>query len=370
MKQNKTAPQRSAPCLLSASRFGLAFSLGFLLLACDPVQELAKTDLGDIRPPELNHQEIADDGTIRLVFDEAVSLIPDSLQLSVGPSDTASPDPAPTIRQGAPGATAQELILVIDGQTQPGREYAVELTVQDQAGNDLTMIIPFYGANPHPAGLRINEALTKISTKNRDCLEFIITCSGNLGGLSVFLGVPEDYDACYSFPPIDVSQGDFVLLHCKPESIPGELDELEGITVASGLNSSPLARDFWWQEAPGLPDDTGIITVANNPAGLIKEALFYSNKLTVAGKDYRSFGTKKLMDRADALQAAAAWKCQQAIIAVEDAARSEGMTSTRTLCRTPDSSDSDQALDWHIVPTGQASLGAPNSAELYVAPVN
>ncbi len=348
------------------------------LFSCDPVQELAKVDIGDVSPPELLSQEITDAGTIQLDFSENIELVPDSLHFSQGPSTAvqgqANQHPAPNIsRQVKAGSRSledqHELVLHIDCPTEPGREYAVEVAVRDNAGNSLTLVLPFYGPNPHPASLCLNELLTKSSTKNRDCIEILVTANGNLGGETVFLGVSDDYDACFTFPAIAVKAGDFVLLHCKPEGIAAEIDEIGSIEQSGGLNASSTARDFWWRDAPGLPDDTGIVTVANNPLGHIKDAVFYSNKVTVAGKDYRSFGTKKLLDRAEKLVASQAWKSREGAIAVEDAAVSTGLTSTRSLCRDASSTDSNQATDWHIVPSSQASLGVPNSEERYTAPV-
>ena len=50
----------------------------------------------------------------------------------------------------------------------------------------------------------------------------------------------------------------------------------------------------------------------------------------------------------------------------EAAACSAGTTSTRTLCRWSNQSDTNTNQDWHIVPTKGISLGGPNSDETYV----
>jgi hypothetical protein len=160
------------------------------------------------------------------------------------------------------------------------------------------------------------------------------------------------------------------LLHCKPEGLPEEKDEPgSDLTISGGKNASALARDLWWREAPGLPDSSGIVSIASSPIGVIGDAVLYSDKVTVAGKDYRSFGTSRMLDRAEKLQASGAWKCDGDLIAVEDAARAEDMTATRTLCRSAESADSDSAADWHVVPSGQASLGGANTDTTYVKSV-
>ena len=357
------------PCLKLVLCLGSLFLSIICLAACDPVRQLSKVDLGDVHPPELASQQIADDGSLHLVFDEAVSLVPDSLHLNIGSTGSTAARSSTGSISLQPGVVTpgREIDLVIAEPTEPGREYAVEIAVRDPAGNSLTLVVPFFGPNPHPAALRLNEVLPKLSSSHRDSLELLVTSGGNLGGATVFLGLPDDYDACYTFPAMVVKTGDFVILHCKPEGKPGEIDETDGVASASGLNASPQARDFWWRDAPGLPDETGIISLAANPLGQIKDAVFYSNKTTVAGKDYRSFGTKKLLDRAEELQRLGAWKCQQTTIAVEDAASSVGLTSTRSLCRDANASDSDRSSDWHVVPSGKASLGGVNADERYLA---
>jgi hypothetical protein len=357
-------------------------AFGLLLAGCDPAAELPSSNLGDLRPPSLVSQTIDDDGHVRLVFDEAVSLDDGSLRFDTGPDGQGqlSTGPAATIDratdEGEAHPASAELELAVRGHLDPGREYAVELRVQDPAGNSLTLVLPFWGPNPRPPALIINEVLSKSSTRNRDTVEILVTKGGNLGGASLFLGLPMDFDACYTFPAIEVKAGDYLLLHCKPEGIPGEIDEtacpgdpaqLAAILArASGLNASPLARDFWWRDAPGLPDDCGIVTLANTPLGKVKDALFYSNKTTVAGKEYRSFGTKKMLDRAEELQRSGMWRSAGTAIMVEDAASSAGLTATRTLCRDPAGGDTDQARDWHIVPSGKTSLGAANLPDVYI----
>jgi hypothetical protein len=344
------------------------------LSACDPMPELRRVDLGDVRPPTLLGQTIADDGRIRLVFDEAVILVPDSLRLTVGPPASS---PGRQRRNGgirslenpdSRTAEGTEISFEVTGPTEPGREYALEAAVRDSAGNSLNVVLPFYGPNPQPADLAINELQTRLSVRNRDALELLVRRGGNLGGITVFLGVPLDFDASFTFPDIEVATGDYLVLHCKPEGKPGEVDETGPTDRADGPNCLPGARDFWWRGAPGLPDETGIVTLAGNPLGSIKDAVFYTNKATVAGKDWRSFGTRKMMDRADALLEAGAWSAATHQIAPEDGCRSAGLTSTRSLCRDSGSRDSDSAADWHIVPTRKATIGSANSDEKYQTP--
>ena len=333
------------------------------LIGCDAIGEIRHLDLGDVSPPQLNAQTIQDTGTITLEFDEPVTLHNGSLHLN-------SEDSAIQVQPDAGANTigAKKISLEIQGETIPGKQYSLELMVEDTNQNSLNIVMPFYGPNRNPARLIISEVLTAISSKNRDTIELYAQKGGNIGGITLFWGTTTDFDFAWSLPALEVRQGDYILLHCKPENLPAEQDELNDVLASGGKNASPLARDFWLRDAPGLPDTTGILCLAENPLGAIKDALFYTDKLSVAGKDYRSFGTKKLLERAERLQAEGAWKCRGDLIVVEDAARSENLTATRSLNRGSNQADTDSAADWHIVPTNQTSLGTRNNDAVYIKP--
>ena len=352
-----------APSTLARDAF-VSLTIGLLLLtiaSCDPVPEMRSADWGDLHPPTLVEQSIETSGTIRLTFDEDVEIVTGSVHLEPGLSLVQEPD------HPDPG-NKKVLSMSIGGNAVPGAPYTFEISVADSAGNDIYVVLPFYGPNAHPAKLLMNEVLTKSSANNRDAIEFLVIESGDLGGLTCAIGMSQDFDARYIFPSRQVSAGEFVIVHCKPEGIPEEKDEVANKTQSGGKNASPAAWDFWMRDSTGLPDTSGIVTLARTPMGPIDDALFYTDKVSEDGKDYRSFGTKKLMDRADALTASKAWKTKSPTIVVEDGANSTGCTATRTMCRNTLLTDTNAASDWHIVPSGSLSLGAANTNAVYVGP--
>lgn len=347
------------------SRLGvatIALLSAAIIMSCDPMGEIRKMDLGDITPPILNSHVVQDLGIVTLEFDEEVSLQAGSLRLNscdeqIGVHPLAADE-----------SFSRQICLQIDGQSLPGKQYSLELVVEDKHQNSLSIVMPFYGPNPQAAQLLINEILTSISSKNRDTLELWAQRGGNIGGITIFWGLPGDFDYAWSLPALEIQAGDYLLIHCKPENLPEEIMELSDILASGGKNSSPLARDFWLFDAPGLPDSSGIISLADNPLGKIRDAVFYSDKITISGKDYRSFGTKKLLDRAEILQGSNVWKVSGELIMVEDAAQTGSLTATRSINRRADHGDTDSAADWHVVPSGQTSLGSANNDEIYIKP--
>lgn len=331
-----------------------------LFAACDPVPDIRAIDWGDLSPPSLIEQTIETDGTITLDFDEAISIVSDTLRLEPGLDLTREPyHPDP--------ADSSKIALSIGGNAIPGAPYTFELSVSDGAGNDIFVVLPFYGPNPHPARLLINEVLTKSSTNNRDAVELYVSEGGNLGGIAFTVGTVRNYDHRLIFPAREVETGDYIIVHCKPEGSPDEIDEAVSKTASGGKNSSPSAWDFWVKDSSGLPDTTGIVSVAKTAMGPYIDAVFYTDKITEEGKDYRSFGTRKMMERADELASVGAWIKSSGNIRTEDGARSTGLTATRSLSRSVSRGDSNSLADWHVVPSGGLTLGGSNTDEVYVA---
>jgi hypothetical protein len=185
--------------------------------------------------------------------------------------------------------------------------------------------------------------------------------AGNLAGLSFFVGVKDDNDGRYVFPPCEVAAGELIVLHLKPQGLAVELDEIGDIGASGGIDATPTARDFWYPGSLTLPGKNGALSVYDNPQGSMREAVVYCERTSESDTAYRGFGTAKLLRRVDAIVAAGMWRIAGSQARPEDAAWSGAVTSTRTLGRSSQSSDTDHASDWHIVPTRGSTIGAINN---------
>lgn len=328
--------------------------LGLVLGACSVAPE-DEVVWGDLSAPSVIAERMDEQGLLELEFDEDVELDEESLRASGGAT------PEVLIDKGR--------ILSLDTKpgTVAGKAYALAMSAEDKAGNTTSMVIPYYGDNPRLSRVLINELACKSSSTIRDAIELQVLSDGNLAGLTVYIGNPDDNDGFVTFADIEVKSGDFIVVHCKAEGLAGEVDESSDWSASAGKNALPGVLDIWMPGAPGLGDTSGVVLVCDKPLGSVMDAVFYSDKKTESGKEYESFGTKKLLERVRYLHERKAWFGAGNKIAVEDAASSVGLTSTRTLCRLNLTDNSDRR-DWAVVASSRASLGKVNSNELYQAP--
>lgn len=329
-----------------------------MLVLCSAACSVAPEDQmvwGDLTPPSVLEESFDNDGRLDLTFDEDVELLQESLRASGGAR--------PEVLAGK----GRVLSLDTKPGTEPGKPYAVAMSAGDKAGNTTSMVIPFYGDNPRLPRVLISELACKTSTTIRDTVELEVMADGNLAGLTLYLGNPDDNDGFFVFGDIEVVAGNFILVHCKAEGLAEELNESSDWSASGGKNALPGVLDVWLEGAPGLGDASGVVCLFDKPLGHPVDAVFYTDKVSQSGKDYDSFGTKRLLERVRFLEKSGAWLGTAARLAVEDGASSIGMTSTRTLCR-QNHADNGNRGDWAVVASGKASLGKTNSSELYVQP--
>lgn len=322
-----------------------------LMAACvpEPVVELFTAD--DMRPPAVASWGPSCQDEVIVLFDEDIE--------SALPGFAASPGPAVSaVRVGDDGSS---VVVTLDSSQMPGVAYALSGVVADASGNLSSFVLPYWGYNPDPPAMLINELLTEGSSTHPDAVEFCVVRGGLCAGLAFFVGSPVNYDARYVFPALLVEAGDYVILHLKPQGIAVEVDEFEDMAASGGLDSKPGAWDLWYRgEGGALSGKNGALALCSSPGGAIIDAVLYSERSIDSDTKYGGFGTAALRDKVDDLVAAGCWEASEPP-RPEDCARSTGTTSTRTICRSSDSADNDTGADWHIVPTSGSTLGAANS---------
>jgi hypothetical protein len=248
--------------------------------------------------------------------------------------------------------------------TSPGSKYVIDTTIEDCAGNSVTLNAGFYGYNPDIPEVIINEFITQGSGNHPDVLELKVNKGGNLGGVCVFEGTASDNEQGIVFPELQVETGEYIIVHFKPEGIPDEVDETVTPDQSAGLDSHPEAWDFWVKGGSGLSGNNGVLTVYTNPAGELMDAVIYSNRTSDSDEKYAGFGSAKTAERVKETADLGGWIFTGSI-RPEETVNPDDSTSTRSICRTPDEPDSDTARDWHITPTRGASFGEENTAEIY-----
>jgi hypothetical protein len=326
-----------------------------LLLSCTPWQELQEVFDPDLQPPVLLAVRAADAQTLELCFDEPVRSPPDALVI------------VPELAVASSRASEAALYLSV-GEQRAGSRYVLEATVSDLEGNALSFLAEFYGHNPQVPALRINEFTTRGSGNHPDVLELAVLEAGNMGGVVLYKGTPSNHDDRLVFPPFQVGAGQFVLVHFRPQGLPEEVDETDDPALSGGCDASPEAWDFWVAGGTGLSGNNGVVSLSRCPGGPLADGVLYSNRTADSDELYGGFGTRDAWERAQELAAGGGWRTAGETVRPEDAVSPEGSTGTRSLCRDALSTDTDSAVDWHIVPTLGFSFGAVNSEEVYVTP--
>jgi hypothetical protein len=328
-----------------------ACAAALLLSCCGPVTDPRTTDV-DLVPPQVTSVCATDADTIRIAFDEDATLVDGKTRIE------------PEL--GAPSASAAGQEVVIHAGVQsPGRQYTLEAEARDAHGNTASFLATFFGYNPHPPRLLINELSPRGSDTHPDFIELLVTDDGDMGGVALFLGTPSSYDARLIFPSFTLGAGSYVTVHLKPTGDPLEVDEPGDPTLSGGADTSTAAWDFWMRGCKGLGANNGAVSVFSRPGGECLDAVLYSNRTSQSDQQYRGFGSTDMMNRADELSQLGSWTVSGTRAVPEDAINPEGSTGTRSLCRTSGSDDTNAAPDWHVVPTRKASPGAVNSDDVY-----
>lgn len=337
----------------------LTLSLGIILgcsiagVSCGPIAELIDFSDADLTPPALVKVCSLSPTEIELTFDEQCITMVEELKIY------------PELEISRVSTREKAIILTVSPQT-PGNEYTLEGVVEDACGNSLSFMARIYGYNPSIPELLINEFTTRGTGYHPDVVELRILSPGNMGGVTLYQGTPDNWRDRLIFPPFEVAEDDFIIVHFKPEGLPEEINETGAMDLSGGLDASDDAFDFWIAEGSGISGNNGVISLYEQPGGRIIDGVLYSDRTSESDTTYRGFGTRDALERADELVADQGWIISFDLARPEDAVSPEGSTGTRSICRSSQSLDTDSLVDWHIVPTRGATFGYTNSDEIYI----
>ena len=307
----------------------------------------------DLSPPRLISMETERGQELYLYFNEALYL----------PEDTVLLDNS--IRAALTIRNENCLVLSPEEDLTPGKACVVSLSVEDKQGNSNNFVIRFWGWNPGLPGLVINEFNPEGSDNNPDTIELYCLHEGNCAGITLHYGTKEHSEYRYILPSLDLKGGDFLLIHCRPEGLPEEINERDRKDQSGGKLASDLAWDLWLPEDSGLSGSNGILSLYESPTGDMLDGVIYSDR-EADPEDDRLGWTSRTFDAAADMYESGDWLFSSEEISPREAVRSDYTTATRSLCRSSSSEDSDRSADWHTVPTGGKSFGEMNSDEVYI----
>lgn len=298
-----------------------------LVIACaQPEEELQLINAfldKDNKPPVLLSVNSVASSVVRLDFDEQVKVYGKSF----------SPLTA--------RAEGKSVYVTLDASLKGGVQTQLTGRVQDYYGNTTGLEVNVWGYNPNLPKLVINEFITKGTDDNPDRVELLALTSGNLAGMALYNGIPDDYDAIYVFQDIDISAGDFIVVAFVDEDY--EMDKTKA--------------NYFCTSEKLLPNDNGILVLASSPspgAQIIDVAIYSKYR-----EDQEYFGTNALKQRVQWAIANESWK--------GPAIDSTKSTSKRSMARHLNSEDTDSSSDWYIAnyPKKEDGFGKANTADSY-----
>lgn len=322
----------------------------FTILSCDNYNRLVDSNM-DITPPTLISLNVVSSNSIKVVFNENVIFKESSFvsrENSVINDVISAPNSA--------NITFMDNFI-------PGMEYCSEFRFEDTNGNSISFIAKYYGFNPSPPELVINEFICKGTKTNPDKVEIYIKKGGNMAGITLFNGVSENYDTMFIFPSMKVNSGEYIVIRSTSEIYKSEYIEKDDLNFNNDKKFIDGVRDIRTDNF-SLSSANGVISIYSDPFGEIIDAVIYSKNLNDFEKSYRNFGLKKTVERVDTIAEQNQWQGISYLIFPEDTINSNRSTTTRSLNRL-NFIDKNSRTDWYMVPTGKSSFGYENSKEVY-----
>ena len=218
---------------------------------------------------------------------------------------------------------------------------------------------------PHEAELaqcmlEINELQTELSTivKHAEYIEFKVTQSGNLDGVSFHIMYEANNHFIYNFPAVDVSSGEYITLHLQTlESVC--VNELgENLSLSSGNESCHTARDLWVSGTAELLHKTDIVYLQDVNGRFIDAIILNEKPSETWNKNQAHFAeiTEKLF-------IAGMWRSVDGTQPTPyDAVNTStiGTSIHKSVSRHKDRENSHTATDWYIAEAGYSTPGLAN----------
>ena len=195
-------------------------------------------------------------------------------------------------------------------KTKIGCAYIMEGNAADSSGNSVTFSIPFTGWNENPAVLILNEVRNSYGTVKEngtsvhktEFAEVYVLKGGNLSGLEI-CSLCDGEEKKYVFPPVEVSQGEYITVHMRtpestascPEDGKGTVSETgTDLTLSTHIDSCSTARDLWADNTKAVFADTDIIMIRDGSK--IYDCLYYAKSSFEGWKEKQAPEAEKILN--------------------------------------------------------------------------
>ena len=315
--------------ILVAVLLVLAATILLVVLSCTAELEVAEVFNAfagkDCLAPVLLSVRSESGSVVRLEFDEPVKAFGRSFEPSTARCD------------------GRFVYVSLPKSLPPGQQSELSGRVRDYSGNTTGFSVSVWGFNPRLPEMIINEFTTKGTLKSPSRTELRVLGDGNLNGIVLYCGIPDDYDVCVMLGDIEVKKDDLVVVWWT-DALPEDVAQREtGVwNICSESTEKPSSNN-------------GTLVLCENPSSgsAVIDAVVYSN----FSQSQEGFGTKAALMRARWVISAGAW--------TGEAVDGTSSTATRSVSRYSDGRDSDTGSDWYITVTSGATFGAANTSEVF-----
>lgn len=311
---------------------------------------------GDIIPPHIVSITTQSQFSIAIEFNEPVLstfskvIISDNIQIDSMQNHTNS-----------------RILVHTDTQLLASQQYTITIYAKDTEGNSVLAIEYIYGYNNNIPSILINEFTCEGTKTNPDKVELIVLSSGNISGLALQQGGNNTYSKQVVFPDIQVEKGDFIVVHWAADPQEPLTHETTHKNESTHRHAYSDVWDFFADEHNrGISNTNGSLSLIVLSDKSILDGVVYSVKNNDLSHKYKGFGSSKSYTWAQELLAAHAWISQDTnILLPDDTVNPKDSTTTRSIGRDINSTDTNTKHDWHIANTRKSSFGLVNTTEWY-----
>jgi hypothetical protein len=250
----------------------------------------------------------------------------------------------------------KEVTITFPKPLEAGKRITADILVEDTDRNSLNVIVPFRARNDRMPTLVFNEIRTEYSKPKVEFVEFYVLEPGNMGAIRLFFAGYPMANPAYEFAPIEVSAGDYIVLHLRTVE-EGCVDEIgDDLSLSGGTEANPKARDLWIPGNNKMLHKTDVLLLMDQDDRVLDGILLCENPDSGWGKSKE----KDIAAAAELLGLQSAWIPDPA-----GAVCTNGTTNTRTICRAQSASPAQGPENWYITATSGATPGKPNSTKRY-----
>ena len=263
-------------------------------------------------------------------------------------------DPVMEIYSLEEGSTVK---VLLEEDLEPGFRFTADLEVEDEWENTITEQRSLISINKRFPELLINELRTEWSNPRTEFIEFMILTDGNLGGLRVFVSSNTRSPMIYEFKPVEVEQGELVVLHLRTLEDSCKDEYGQSLDESGGRDSSTTARDIWIPGSAKLLRKTDAVYVMDMDDKVLSAVMISETPDSLWTRDH-------FAEAAEFLFKQGAWKSPAGEICTPaDAVSSAdvGSAATKSISRDKSMENSKTTVDWFVTAAGGASPGQPNT---------